>query len=59
MATRKTTRRKPSTKPCPDCTAGQVSESFKVGGRKKQESPDRQEALCLTCLGSGEVADTR
>ncbi len=28
--------------------------SFKVGGRKKSDSPDRQEALCLTCLGTGE-----
>ncbi|MEU4212729.1 hypothetical protein AB0F13_22495 [Streptomyces sp. NPDC026206] len=58
MVTRKTTRRKPSSEPCPDCTAGQVSEAFKVGGRKKLESPDRQQAICLTCLGSGEVPAT-
>ncbi|PHQ50430.1 hypothetical protein BLA24_22485 [Streptomyces cinnamoneus] len=58
MAARKTTRRKASAKPCPDCTAGQTSETFKVGGRKKHESPDRQEALCLTCLGSGQISET-
>ncbi|MEU0586260.1 hypothetical protein [Streptomyces sp. NPDC006132] len=52
MAERKT-RRKLTKKPCPDCQVGQVSESFKVGGRSKRVSDDRQEALCLTCLGTG------
>ncbi|MFE5755541.1 hypothetical protein ACFZC7_32570 [Streptomyces massasporeus] len=56
MAERKTTRRrKPTSKPCPDCQAGQTSESFQVGGRRKRPSNDRQEALCLTCLGTGEA----
>ncbi|WP_081237592.1 hypothetical protein [Streptomyces viridosporus] len=56
MAERKTTRRrKPAPTPCPDCRAGQTSESFQVGGRRKRLSDDRQEALCLTCLGSGEA----
>ncbi|MGW3761540.1 hypothetical protein [Streptomyces sp. NPDC005131] len=41
-------------KPCPDCKrAGQVSESFQVGSRTKRNSADRQEALCLTCFGTG------
>ncbi|MFE9937966.1 hypothetical protein [Streptomyces hirsutus] len=55
MATRKSPRRKPTPKPCPDCRTGQTSESFQVGGRRKRISDDRQEALCLTCLGSGEA----
>ncbi|MET7789820.1 hypothetical protein ABZS93_24890 [Streptomyces sp900116325] len=45
-------------KPCPDCKrAGQVSESFQVGGRKKRDSADRQEALCLTCFGTGNAPE--
>ncbi|MGV9497513.1 hypothetical protein ACWDQ0_04505 [Streptomyces sp. NPDC003642] len=56
MAERKT-RRKSVKKPCPDCQVGQVSESFQVGGRRKRVSDDRQEALCLTCLGTGEATD--
>ncbi|MFI9200553.1 hypothetical protein [Streptomyces sp. NPDC053048] len=55
MSTKRTTQRKTRAKKCPDCQQGQVSATFKVGGRKKQESPDRQEALCLTCLGTGEA----
>ncbi|MBT2391415.1 hypothetical protein J7E87_18735 [Streptomyces sp. ISL-1] len=46
---------KPKPTPCPDCTTGQVSESFKVGTRSKRESSDRQEALCLTCFGTGQA----
>ncbi|WP_406399804.1 hypothetical protein OH805_12155 [Streptomyces sp. NBC_00879] len=54
MTTAKRTRRTAKSKstPCPDCTTGQVSESFKVGARSKRESSDRQEALCLTCFGT-------
>ncbi|WP_159395011.1 hypothetical protein [Streptomyces sp. 2323.1] len=44
--------------PCPDCKAGQNSETFQVGARKKRDSPDKQEALCLTCWGTGEVPTT-
>ncbi|WP_181383342.1 hypothetical protein [Streptomyces sp. NWU339] len=55
MAPRKTPRRKPTPTPCPDCQTGQISESFQVGARRKRISDDRQEALCLTCLGSGEA----
>lgn len=50
---RRTAKSKP--KPCPDCTTGQVSEAFKVGTRSKRESTDRQEALCLTCFGTGQA----
>ncbi|AZQ72708.1 hypothetical protein EKH77_17095 [Streptomyces luteoverticillatus] len=57
VATRKSSRGKTTKKPCPVCSEGRVSETFKVGGRKKLDSPDRQEALCLTCMGSGEATD--
>ncbi|GAA1525669.1 hypothetical protein GCM10009730_37760 [Streptomyces albidochromogenes] len=57
--TRKPTGRRAAAKkppPCPDCkNAGQVSEAFKVGSRTKHDSDDRQEALCLTCLGTGQA----
>ncbi|MGW6958945.1 hypothetical protein [Streptomyces chartreusis] len=56
MAARKTTSRKPAKKPpCPNCQGGHVLESFQVGGRRKRVSDDRQEALCLTCWGTGEA----
>lgn len=57
MAAKKTAARKTVTKKrCPDCKdAGQTSETFQVGARKKRDSPDKQEALCLTCWGSGEA----
>ncbi|MEV6720804.1 hypothetical protein AB0M94_07765 [Streptomyces xanthochromogenes] len=50
-------RKKPAPTPakCPACRTGQVQESFQIGGRKKHTSDDRQEALCLTCLGTGEA----
>lgn len=55
MAARKASASKEPA-PCPECKkAGQVSESFKVGARSKRESSDRQEALCLTCFGTGEA----
>ncbi|MFD9820951.1 hypothetical protein [Streptomyces violascens] len=56
-AAKKSTARRAAKKPtpCPDCRTGQVQESFQVGGRKKHTSADRQEALCLTCLGTGEA----
>ncbi|MFE3182534.1 hypothetical protein ACFXKR_16950 [Streptomyces violascens] len=56
-AAKKPTARRAAKKPtpCPDCQTGQVQESFQVGGRKKHTSADRQEALCLTCLGTGEA----
>ncbi|MFH9226542.1 hypothetical protein [Streptomyces lydicus] len=61
MAARKTTTRKtsPKPKPCADCkNAGQTSEIFQVGGRTKHDSADKQEALCLTCWGTGEAPAT-
>ncbi|MDQ0845086.1 hypothetical protein [Streptomyces sp. V1I6] len=59
MAARKpsTTRKTTKQQPCPHCTTGQVSESFKVGGRRKHQSDDRQEALCLTCFGTGQTPE--
>ncbi|MFD4144367.1 hypothetical protein [Streptomyces sp. NPDC058572] len=59
MAPRKpaTARRTAKPKPCPDCQTGQVSEAFKVGTRSKRESTDRQEALCLTCFGTGQAPE--
>ncbi|NUK39263.1 hypothetical protein HRW12_37220 [Streptomyces lunaelactis] len=59
MTARKSTSRRPAKKKaCPDCkNAGQVSESFQVGGRRKRQSTDRQEALCLTCFGTGHAPD--
>ncbi|MFD7164907.1 hypothetical protein [Streptomyces violascens] len=43
---------------CPDCQTGQVLESFQIGGRKKHTSADKQEALCWTCLGTGQAPTT-
>ncbi|MFD4689754.1 hypothetical protein [Streptomyces sp. NPDC058463] len=60
MPAAKRTRPAPAAKkkPCPDCKkAGQVSESFQIGSRKKRESADRQEALCLTCFGTGHAPE--
>ncbi|MGW5275315.1 hypothetical protein ACWEQP_22620 [Streptomyces sp. NPDC004044] len=60
MPAAKRLRRTPAVKkkPCPDCKrAGQVSESFQVGSRKKRDSVDRQEALCLTCFGTGQAPE--
>ncbi|MEV6649966.1 hypothetical protein [Streptomyces sp. NPDC051219] len=54
-ARKSTSRRAAKPKPCPDCKTGQVSESFQVGGRHKHQSTDRQEALCLTCFGTGQA----
>ncbi|MGW1835856.1 hypothetical protein [Streptomyces sp. NPDC002067] len=56
MATRKHTAKKP--RPCPDCKTGQTSESFTVGARRKRMSDDKQEALCLTCWGTGTAPTT-
>ncbi|MFI9082128.1 hypothetical protein ACIGW8_37860 [Streptomyces sioyaensis] len=62
MAARKTAKKPtaqvPAVNPCPDCTAGQNSQTFRIGARKKHDSPDKQEALCLTCWGTGEVPTT-
>ncbi|GHB58770.1 hypothetical protein GCM10010331_53200 [Streptomyces xanthochromogenes] len=56
MAAQKSTvKAQPQPFPCPDCRGGQVLEPFQVGGRKKHVSNARQEALCLTCLGTGEA----
>ncbi|MFF5402349.1 hypothetical protein ACFY8K_10690 [Streptomyces misionensis] len=54
MATRKNAKRKPV--PCPDCGGkGETSEAVRVGARKGRATDNRQAALCLTCLGTGEA----
>ncbi|GAB1335957.1 hypothetical protein ACE1SV_25470 [Streptomyces sp. E-15] len=54
MAARKTTRRTPPK--CSDCAGkGEVAETVRVGARKGRATEDRQAALCLTCLGTGEA----
>ncbi|MEU5547222.1 hypothetical protein AB0G85_33400 [Streptomyces sioyaensis] len=61
MAARKTTKKPAQASavlPCQDCKAGQNSEAFRIGSRKKRDSPDKQEALCLTCWGTGEAPTT-
>ncbi|MEU7164275.1 hypothetical protein AB0A70_06470 [Streptomyces morookaense] len=56
MSPRKTTRRQ-TAKKCPSCKGtGEITESVRVGrARKGQETADRQTALCLACLGSGQA----
>ncbi|MGC0330617.1 DnaJ-class molecular chaperone [Streptomyces sp. SAI-170] len=55
--TGKRTRRPAPTPPkCPDCDGkGETAETVRVGARKGRPTDDRQAALCLTCLGSGEA----
>ncbi|MGW2468464.1 hypothetical protein [Streptomyces bauhiniae] len=54
MATRKKTPPKPPA--CPDCSGhGETTETVRVGARKGRATEDRQAALCLTCLGTGEA----
>ncbi|MFG2815287.1 hypothetical protein [Streptomyces sp. NPDC048410] len=56
MATRKKTPPKPTA--CPDCSGnGETTETVRVGARKGRATEDRQAALCLSCLGSGEAPD--
>ncbi|WP_127353879.1 hypothetical protein [Actinacidiphila soli] len=63
MAARKTTARRPATKPaaapaCPDCDGkGETTETVRVGARKGRETDDRQSALCLTCFGTGNALE--
>ncbi|MYS40080.1 hypothetical protein GTY23_02205 [Streptomyces sp. SID5998] len=55
MATRKKATPKPV--PCPDCDGkGETSETVRVGARKGRATDDRQGALCLACLGTGEAS---
>ncbi|MFI2640150.1 hypothetical protein [Streptomyces sp. NPDC018610] len=54
MATRK--KAKPVPVLCPDCDGkGETSETVRVGARKGRATDNRQAALCLTCLGTGEA----
>ncbi|MFE1909635.1 hypothetical protein [Streptomyces anandii] len=54
MATRKNAKPKPVS--CPDCDGrGETSETVRVGVRKGRATDNRQAALCLTCLGTGEA----
>ncbi|WP_202449355.1 hypothetical protein [Streptomyces sp. SID2999] len=56
MATRKKTPPKPAA--CPDCQGGgEITETVRVGARKGRATEDKQAALCLTCLGTGEAPD--
>ncbi|WP_202459588.1 hypothetical protein [Streptomyces sp. SID1328] len=56
MATRKKTPPKPAA--CPDCHGnGDTTETVHVGARKGRLTENRQAALCLTCLGTGEAPD--
>ncbi|MFD8804011.1 hypothetical protein [Streptomyces sp. NPDC059597] len=56
MATRKKIPPQPA--PCPDCKGnGETAETVRVGARKGRATEDRQAALCLTCLGTGEAPD--
>ncbi|MGI5511916.1 hypothetical protein [Streptomyces sp. CA-106131] len=56
MATRKNTQPKPAG--CPDCAGkGEIAETVRVGARKGRATDDRQAAVCLTCLGTGEAPD--
>lgn len=48
-------RKAPAAKRCPDCDNGQTSQTFQLGSRRKSTSPDKQEALCLTCWGTGQA----
>ncbi|MEV7125196.1 hypothetical protein [Streptomyces sp. NPDC093260] len=55
MATRKNA--KPVPVLCPDCEGkGETSETVRVGARKGRATDDRQAALCLACLGTGEAS---
>ncbi|MBW5483741.1 hypothetical protein GPJ59_18070 [Streptomyces bambusae] len=50
-------RRAPAPAPtCGDCNgSGETTETVRVGTRKLRETDDRQAALCLTCMGTGEA----
>ncbi|MFG2263404.1 hypothetical protein [Streptomyces sp. NPDC048720] len=54
MAARKNVEPKPAR--CPDCEGkGEIAETVRVGARKGRATGDRQAALCLICLGTGNV----
>ncbi|MFF5182254.1 hypothetical protein ACFY30_00485 [Streptomyces sp. NPDC000345] len=60
MATTGKRTRRPAPEPakCPDCDGkGETTETVRVGARKGRATDDRQAALCLTCLGTGEAPD--
>ncbi|MGK5693395.1 hypothetical protein ACSNOJ_10930 [Streptomyces sp. URMC 128] len=60
MATtgKRTRRRAPDPSKCPDCDGkGEIGETVCVGARKGRPTDDRQAALYLTCLGTGEALD--
>ncbi|MFI8238359.1 hypothetical protein ACIF83_14010 [Streptomyces sp. NPDC085866] len=51
-------RTAPEPAPCPDCDGkGEITETVRVGARKGRATDDRQSALCLTCLGTGQAPD--
>ncbi|MFJ9728570.1 hypothetical protein ACIRP3_38090 [Streptomyces sp. NPDC101209] len=55
---RKTAPPKPQPVKCPDCDGqGEITEAVKVGTRKGRLTDDHQTGLCLSCLGTGQVAD--
>ncbi|MFI1762421.1 hypothetical protein ACH41H_10290 [Streptomyces sp. NPDC020800] len=56
MATR--AKKPPAPAKCPDCDGkGETAETVRVGARKGRATDDRQAALCLTCLGTGQPPD--
>lgn len=60
MAARKTTARRKTTAPepekCPECTgSGEITETVRVGARKKLDTAHRQTLVCGLCWGSGEA----
>ncbi|MFF3877367.1 hypothetical protein [Streptomyces sp. NPDC001978] len=58
MATAKKPGRRSTPAKCPDCDGkGEITETVRVGARKGCPTNNRQTALCLTCLGSGEAAN--
>ncbi|MET8956831.1 hypothetical protein [Streptomyces sp. NPDC004533] len=60
--TKRPSRRKtaPAAPPkCPDYQgSGETAETVQVGSRKKRATEDRQTAMCLTCLGTGDAPTT-
>lgn len=45
---------------CTDCNGtGEITESVRVGVRKSRVTADRQNAMCLTCWGTGHSPEER
>ncbi|MFF7126758.1 hypothetical protein [Streptomyces sp. NPDC008240] len=56
--TSKRARPVPEPAQCPDCDGkGEIAETVRVGPRKGRATENRQAALCLICLGTGQAPD--